>query len=723
VTKSFRPRIKIIDFDADTITKPVSLTTNSLFTSEGTATVTSESSEHYGGPRIFGAFVDSSDEGKWSASDQVHGGLKLHWGKNKGHNGDRMSGLFLFTKDDFLNGVSEEEDVVAMDESSKVNVMMSPVEYGAVSSSSISFVFADSTGYHISSPIAQEMFQAGYPFTFYPKSLEYYDFDPSVNADAVGESERTSVPSFDGISSVGFRIDVKRGVDTFKSVNVGVKLFTVHAVPPPSIMNGTGKKTKITLDGEQTMKGFGATVAFEISCLLNNKHVDDLCNLLFKDLNLDILRIRNHYLASDSDEGGSFEKEIKDTIEVIKLGEKAVGRSLMTLLTSWTAPNSLKNNQAPNGGTIAYDPENIMDYHYQDYGKWWTESVIHYQNLGVYPEYLSIQTEPNNDTDDHPSMKLEPFQQKENGIAGYNMAIEAAVQSMKLNEKIDDLPKFIGPDTLNFDEYQDGSDEACPIDVYIGNLVFTSTIYAWAHHLYYDDLSTSNPDALNDKMGNFASHFSDKPIFITEYYNKDVMNDDADSDSEGRTWERLWHYAKVMHNALTLENASAFFYKNLYGNDDALVSLPDDEHYVVNPEYYAFKHYTAFIEQESIRLVVSTEESGVFISAFASASADKMTLVILNENADAVTLNMDFDSISIISGEIYSSTRKGKKCEKVGNFEPADDRKQFEVDGESITTLYLDYVSPYGVRDSAYHMNFHNDQMTSYSDSGNWHNR
>eukprot|EP00586_Coscinodiscus_wailesii_P004975 CAMPEP_0172486732 /NCGR_PEP_ID=MMETSP1066-20121228/15431_1 /TAXON_ID=671091 /ORGANISM="Coscinodiscus wailesii, Strain CCMP2513" /LENGTH=719 /DNA_ID=CAMNT_0013252871 /DNA_START=67 /DNA_END=2226 /DNA_ORIENTATION=- len=689
------PKIKILDFDADTVTKSVSLRTNSLFSFEGdnanTATVTSSTSEGYAGPEIYGAFVDSSEEGKWCASKQVHGGLKVHWSENKGRKGDTMSGLFLFSKKDFLNGADGKDEVVTMDESSAVNVMMASAEDGVVSRSSFSFVFGDDKGYHISDPISSDSFRAGYPFTFHPMSLDYRDYDPTVNADEVGEAGDAKDPSFEGINFVGFRIDVTRGAGTFKPVNFGVKLFTVHAVPSSSSANsGTGKKTTIRLQGEQVMEGFGATVAFGITRLLNNKHVDVLANLLFKDLNLDILRIRNYYLADDSDEGITYETEISNTIKVIQLGEKTLGRSLLTLLTSWTPPSSLKNNKAPNGGTISYDPTNIMDYHYQQYGTWWTESLIHYQSLGVYPEYLSIQTEPNNDTQDHPSMKLDPYQEKANGIAGYNMAIEAAIQAMHLDDNVTDVPKFIGPETSNFEEYQDDSDEPCPFDVYIGNLVFTRTIYAWAHHLYYDELSTNNPDALNDKMKKFQGHFSSKPIFITEYYNRDATA--ADSD-----WDRLWHYAKVMHNALTLESASAFFYKNLYGDDDALVSLPDNESYVLSPEYYAFKHYSAFIEQESRRLDVTTEESGVFISGFSNRSVDKMTLVILNENVNDITLNLEFDGISITGGKIYTSTKKGKLCDQVGDFDPADDRKQFDVSGESITTLYLKYVSPYGI--------------------------
>jgi len=388
----------------------------------------------------------------------------------------------------------------------------------------------------------------------------------------------------------------------------------------------------------------------------------------------------------------------------------------LILLTSWTAPSSLKSNSAPNGGTIAYDPTNIMDYHYQNYGKWWSASLIHYQSLGVYPEYLSIQTQPNNDSDQQPSMKLEPSQLKENAIAGYNMAIEAAIQDMNLNDELKDIPLFIGPETVGFDNAVNG-DEAYPIDHYIANLVFEKTIYAWAHHLYQGDVAT-DPDALNDKMESFSSYQSLKPIFITEYYN---------TEADGKTrWERMWHYAKVMHNALTVESVSAFFYKNLYGNgSDALVSLPDNSTYELSPEYYAFKHYSAFIDKEAIRVETSTEESGVFLSAYSTIENDKLTVIILNENVDAITLHLEFDSMSIMGGEVYQSTKEGMNCKKTGHFrkkievfseiseyDPTDDKKKIEVHGESITTFYFDYVSQYGVHQE-------NDMMMN-TYGGNW---
>jgi len=169
----------------------------------------------------------------------------------------------------------------------------------------------------------------------------------------------------------------------------------------------------------------------------------------------------------------------------------------------------------------------------------------------------------------------------------------------------------------------------------------------------------------------------------------------------------MWHYAKVMHNALTVESVSAFFYKNLYGNgSDALVSLPDNSTYKLSPEYYAFKHYSAFIDKEAIRVETSTEESGVFLSAYSTIENDKLTVIILNENVDAITLHLEFDSMSIMGGEVYQSTKEGMNCKKTGHFrkkievfseiseyDPTDDKKKIEVHGESITTFYFDYLS------------------------------
>lgn len=456
---------------------------------------------------------------------------------------------------------------------------------------------------------------------------------------------------------------------------------------------GSETNTHIALHPKQMIEGFGATVAFDISRLLDNKHVDELSTILFKDLNLEMLRIRNCYMMDDDDDTASadfsYETEITDTRTVIQRGEKALGRDLDILITSWTAPSSLKTTSSPNGGTISYDPDNIMDYHYREYAKWWMDSLMHYNSVGINPEYLSIQNQPNNDDRNQPSMKLEPSQLKENAIAGYNMAIENVIQYMQTHD-MGFIPKFIGPETVGFDNTVNGHDEVpLTAQVYIDNLIFSRTIYAWAHHLYEDNIAT-NPDALNDKMEHFATLNGQKPIFITEYHHT--------NSTTLTPWNRLWNYAKVVHNTLTVEGASAFFHKDLYGKgDDALVALPDDASYEISPEYYALKHYSGFINKDAVRVKASTETEGVFLSAYVDEEEGLLTIVVLNENADEVTLSVDFDDVSIMSGEVYRSTKKDMVCAKVGDYELNDDDTTLEMEGESVTTFHLKYESSYGV--------------------------
>ena len=113
--------------------------------------------------------------------------------------------------------------------------------------------------------------------------------------------------------------------------------------------------------------------------------------------------------------------------------------------------------------------------------------------MRVYPEYF------NNDNQEHSSIKLEHSQLKDNVIAGNNMTIRATIQDMSLNDKINDVSLFIGPEILVFYNVVKG-DKLYQIGQYIANL---------------DDMATkTNPNALNEKMERFRRGRVYKPIFM-----------------------------------------------------------------------------------------------------------------------------------------------------------------------------------------------------------------
>ena len=155
--------------------------------------------------------------------------------------------------------------------------------------------------------------------------------------------------------------------------------------------------------------------------LLLRDNAADVIDQMFKDLNLDIFRIRNDYQQEN------YVLDIADFATVIGAGEASLGRPLKVLMSGWSPPTELKsNNQQKNGGTLASDPE-TGTYRYADHARWWADSLDYYNAQGIQIDYLSMQNEPNWAAP-HDTCLLDP---KESAtIAGYNTAFDAVYQEI-----------------------------------------------------------------------------------------------------------------------------------------------------------------------------------------------------------------------------------------------------------------------------------------------------
>ena len=116
------------------------------------------------------------------------------------------------------------------------------------------------------------------------------------------------------------------------------------------------------------------------------------------------------------------------------------------------------------------------------------------------------------------------------------------------------------------------------------------------------------------------------------------------------------------------------------------MSLNDPCSYTINPAYYAFKQYSAFVDSDWQRVEASTDNSGLRISAYISPDNKKLTAVIINTTASTdITLNFSLKGFSISKGEVYRSS-KTEKCVHVGSYKGSGPLK---LPANSITTLAL----------------------------------
>lgn len=108
--------------------------------------------------------------------------------------------------------------------------------------------------------------------------------------------------------------------------------------------------------------------------------------------------------------------------------------------------------------------------------------------------------------------------------------------------------------------------------------------------------------------------------------------------------------------------------------------------YTINPIYYAFKHYCAFIHSGWKRLDVSVDSSNPKISAYISPDNNQLTVVLINtSNSIDVELELSFDNFSVEDGDVFR-TSSIQNCAMIGDF---NDSEPLTLPAESITTLAL----------------------------------
>jgi glucuronoarabinoxylan endo-1,4-beta-xylanase len=433
-----------------------------------------------------------------------------------------------------------------------------------------------------------------------------------------------------------------------------VQVYGPEAEIPKSIPAKPNAAGQIDVNTRhQKIEGFGASTAFYTPDLVNHQKKNELYNLLFKDLSLDILRIHNYYDINP--------QNFSETVEIIKSGQATLDRHMKIMISSWSPPVYLKSNENMIGGTLK---KNNGKYVYDEFAQWWYESLVALKKEGINVDYLNIQNEP-----DYPAPYIScVFAAKEDldpTQAGYDKAFETVWQ--KLNTEMGQgMPKMLAPETSSL-----GHSER-----YIKNLDSLTHVYGYAHHLYNCSFCGEFPDRFIPSMNRFNKlvlQYGNKPKFQTEF------------EVEPIKWAGAMSTALLIHNSMTVEQLSAYLYWDLFWNPDSgLISLNDPVSYTINPAYYTFKQYSAFIDSDWQRVDASTDNTALRISAYIGPDNRKLTAVIINTSNDVdISLNLSVKGISVSKGEIYRSSQN-ENCVLAGNY---NGRELLLIPKSSVTTI------------------------------------
>src|SRR5690606_4409622 len=165
----------------------------------------------------------------------------------------------------------------------------------------------------------------------------------------------------------------------------------------------------------QTITGFGASLAFYEGWLTAHPNRAQIYDVIFKELSLDILRVRNTY---------GYDASMIDRVkQFYTAAEQSLGHPIDIMVTSWGPPAYHKSN----GGTLKYTVNNgTVEFDYSGFANWWNASLDNYNANGIHPKYISIQNEPDWEAN-YESCLMRPSEtvNSSDTIAGYNKALDA----------------------------------------------------------------------------------------------------------------------------------------------------------------------------------------------------------------------------------------------------------------------------------------------------------
>jgi O-glycosyl hydrolase len=448
----------------------------------------------------------------------------------------------------------------------------------------------------------------------------------------------------------------------FEGPEPGVNFYVDEAVvygpevdAPEVIPAEPEGKAEIDVDIRyQKIEGFGGSGAYYTANFINHRKKSELYDLIFKELGLDIFRIRNNYEMEES--------SFQESIEIAECGEAALGRDLKILISCWSPPASLKNNGNVIGGTLK---KVNGKFAYDEFARWWSRSVHAYTKAGIKVDYISIQNEVDYEAP-WQACQFAPTEREDSDLPGYDQAFEAVWDELHATMGMA-MPKMLIPESSGLGNGRE----------YLLNIDNLAHVYGYVHHLYDCSGCGSAPDRFIPRMTSLYQFLKpyNKPIFQTEF------------EDEPGTWADALNTALVVHNSLTVEHISAYLYWDLFWvTGTGLVSMDDPDSYTIKPTYYAFKQYSAFINAGWQRVGASTDNTGLRISAYLSPDDSKLTAVIINTtDSTEISLDLSLKHFSAAQGEIYRSSQT-ENCAPAGSYKA---KSPMKIPASSVTTMVL----------------------------------
>ena len=506
----------------------------------------------------------------------------------------------------------------------------------------------------LGAPVTLTATVSGYP-TAVPGSVTFSEGSTTLGTATLGAGSMATL-SLSGLASGNHSVTASFSGITTTASTAGLSSSTSAAVAltvqaPANTTAVTSHVPVALTTAAQQIMGFGGAEAYYQNFITVNPNAAEIYTSLFDTTNglgLTILRLQNVFRYSTAT---GFDAA---TATLVTGAQAAAGTNPLTLMmSSWSPPANLKANGST-ATSLSNDPNDTLakvngQYNYAGFAQYWSDALAAYAAIGIVPNWISIQNEPDFTANGYDSCRFNPTEAPYfgNTYAGYGQAFDAVYQ--KLHSTMATPPKMIGPEMLGID-YNEGQSYAQGLN--------PTEVYAFAHHNYNVSSYYPYPDSGLPALTNYAKTvpavLPGVPRFETEYFDFPGFN-------------TAW----TIHNDLVIGGDNVYLYWALgwvgpANQDQGLLYLDNPytptswtqpHGWAPNDAYYAMKHYSLLVRPGYTLYPLTVDNANERVSSYLSPDKKTLIVVLLNTSMSATdTVALDLSTLKLTSTAVYRST-------------------------------------------------------------------
>ena len=509
----------------------------------------------------------------------------------------------------------------------------------------------------LGAPVTLTATVSGYP-TAVPGSVTFLDGTTTLGTATLGTGS-TATFSVSSLASGSHSLSASFAGITTTTTTAGLSSSTsaasVITVQAAATTAATTSHVPVALTTPaQQIMGFGGSEAYYQNFITVNPNAPEIYTSLFDTTNglgLTILRLQNVYRYSTA---AGFDAA---TAALATGAQQAAGANPLTLMmASWSPPANLKANGAT-ATSLSNDPQDTLakvngQYNYAGFAQYWSDSLAAYAAIGIVPNWISIQNEPDFTATGYDSCRFNPSEATYFGsnFAGYSQAFDAVYKQLQSTMKTP--PKMVGPEIFGVDNNKGQA---------FAQALNPAEVYAFAHHNYHVSSYYPFPDAGLPALQNYAATvpavLPGVPRFETEYFDFPGFN-------------TAWN----IHNTLAIAGDNVYLFWALgwvgpANQDQGLLYLDNPytpsawtqpHGWAPNDAYYAMKHYSLLVRPGYTLYPLTVDNTNERVSSYLSPDKKTLVIVLLNTSASATdTVALDLSKLTTTSSAIYRSTFSG----------------------------------------------------------------